>query len=369
MSEREELDALRRMAELEAKAGGSAPKPSLTGRKPMNAQQQAAWDDAMKRPFGSGFGPAMYELGGKITDLTGSPAAGAVANFIGNAIPAALTSGRVEGAQIGSLVDNPVTGWIPRKLMQSAVKPSTAKYSAEEIKQGMNTLLREQVVPTPGSVDDGAALVNKLHQGVEKAIDGSKANVGVSAVTSRLDDPMKKFGMQVNPQSDVAAVEDVWNKFLVNPHIQGKTEIPVQLAHKMKQGTYQALGGKAYGEVGSAATEAQKALARGLREEVGAAVPSVLEPLKREASLLNALEMASARAAQQGNFNPFGLGALRMDHLPSAALTMADRIAALKAYAGLIPYQMGRIENIAPLGVSGGLLQPQDIRGILYQQQ
>jgi hypothetical protein len=338
-----------------AKSQFSAPEaPKQKGR--LNPQQQAAFDDVMKgRPWGSGFGPAVHELGGKVTDVTGSPAAGAVTNFVANAIPAAL-SGRVEGAQVGSLVDNPVTGWIPRKLMQSAVKPSTAKYSPKEIKQGMDTMLREQIVPTPSGVDEGAALVNKIHQGVEKSIEGSQANVGVSAVTSRLDDPMKRFGMQVNPQQDVAAVEDVWTKFLTNQHIQGKKEIPVQLAHKMKQGTYQALGGKSYGEVGSASTEAQKALARGLREEVGTAVPSVLAPLKREAEILNALEMASARAAQQGNLNPFGLGALRLDHLPSAALTMADRIAAIKAYAGLIPYQMGRPEMLYPAGITGGML-------------
>jgi hypothetical protein len=358
---REELAELRRLEELEAKAG-STPKPADAR---MSPKERMEW--LSKNGWGTGFGPAVHELGGKVTDLTGSPAAGAATNFVANAIPAALTSGRVEGGAINSLVDNPVTGWIPRKLMQAATKPSTTKYSPAEIKQGMNTMLREQIVPTPGGVDRGGALVNELHQGVEKSIGASNANVGVSAVTSRLDEPMKKFGMQVNPQADLAAVEDVWTKFLTNQHIQGKTEIPVQLAHQMKKGTYQALGGKSYGEVGSAATEAQKALARGLREEVGAAVPSVLEPLKREASILNALEMASARASQQGNLNPFGLGALRLDHLPSAALTMADRIAAIKAYAGLIPYQMGRVENLAPLGVAGGLLQP-NIRGALYQQ-
>jgi hypothetical protein len=357
MSERDELEALRRLAELEAKAGGPKEETRLERRSRLAKE-------AMDKGWGSGVPGFIHELGGKVTDLTGSPLAGAATNFIANAIPAAMTSGRVESAPVGSLVDNKLTGWIPRKLMQSAVKPSTAKNTPAEIKKGMDTLLREQILPTPGGVDRGAALVNKLHQGVEKSIDASNAKVGVSSVTSRLDDPMKRFGMQVNPQSDVSAVEDVWTKFLTNPHIQGKTEIPVQLAHQMKKGTYQALGGKSYGEVGSAATEAQKALARGLREEVASAVPSVVEPLKREADILNALEMASARAAQQGNLNPFGLGALRLDHMPSAALTMADRIAAIKALAGMIPYQMGRVENLAPLGVSAGALL--EDRGILY---
>ena len=42
-------------------------------------------------------------------------------------------------------------------------------------------------------------------------------------------------------------------------------------AQAMKQGTYRALGDKAYGELKGASIEAQKAQARGLKEEL--AVP------------------------------------------------------------------------------------------------
>jgi hypothetical protein len=179
---------------------------------------------------------------------------------------------------------------------------------------------------------------------------------------------MHKFGMQMNPQADVAAVEDVWTKFLTNPHIAGKTEIPVKLAHDLKKGTYQTIGGKAYGEMGSASTEAQKALARGSREEVAAAVPSIVETLKREASLMNVRDVAMQRAMLQGNNNPFGLAALRADHLPSAALTMADRISAIKAFLAMQLYGGTKPHVLGPAAVTGGVLSPQDPRGILYQQ-
>jgi hypothetical protein len=41
--------------------------------------------------WGTGVGPAIEELGGKVTDLTGSPAAGYATNVALNAIPSFLT--------------------------------------------------------------------------------------------------------------------------------------------------------------------------------------------------------------------------------------------------------------------------------------
>lgn len=354
MDAREELEALRRLAELEAKAGG---KPET---------QREIYERTVKKGgWGSGLPAAIHELGGKVTDVTGSPVAGGVANFLLNAIPAAITSGRVEGATAGPLLETPA-----KKLMQSSVKPSQADRVSGAADKAMSTMLKENIYPTPGGMDKAGAMASKLDKQVEAAISGSQAKVPVSAVTSRLEDPMRKFGMQVNPQADVAAVEDVWSKFLVNPHVAGQTEIPVQLAHALKKGTYQSLGGKAYGEVGSAATEAQKAIARGLREETAAAVPSIVEPLKREAALMNVMDVAKARALGQGNNNPLGLAALRMDHPLSAGMTMADRVAAIKAFLAMQMYGGSQAHMLAPLGVTGGLYPAQvESAGALYPRQ
>lgn len=353
MSEREELEALRRLAELEARAEGGKPAPS----------RREIYEKTVKQGgWGTGFGPAMYELGGKVTDLTGSPVAGAVTNFLGNAIPAFATSGRIEGAQAGPLLEAPA-----KKLMQSSVKPSQADRLSGAADKAMTTMLKENIYPTPGGMEKAGALATKLDKQVEAAIAASPAKVPVSAVTSRLDEPMRKFGMQVNPQADVAAVEDVWSKFLSSPHVSGKAEIPVQLAHELKRGTYQTLGGKAYGEVGSAATEAQKALARGLREETAVAVPSIVEPLKREAALMNAIDVARARSLGQSNNNPLGLAALRMDHPGSAVMTMADRVAAIKAFLAMQMYGGSQAHLLAPAGVTGGLYQNPESQGALYR--
>ena len=324
-------------------------KAALPAGKPTT---QELYEDSKKKGWGTGFGPAVHELGGIVTDKTGSPLAGAATNFALNAIPAFLMSASVQGAPANTLVE-----WPWRRLMQGSVKPSVATFSAKEIKDGMQTMLRENVYGTTGGMDKAANLVKKLNTQVADDIAASPAKVNVSNVASRLAGPMKQAEMQVNPKADVAAVEDVWNQFLVNPLVQGKQEIPVKLAHEMKQGTYRALGGKSYGELGSSSTEAQKALARGLREDVATAVPSVVDPLKREAGLMNMMEMVAPKVAQPGNLNPWGLASLRMDHLPSAAMTLLDRAKLLQQFIAMQGYHGMRPEVLFPALTTGGLNQ------------
>jgi hypothetical protein len=320
-------------------------------------------DMVKKRGWGSGADEAIYELGGKVTDLTGSPVAGGITNFLANAIPAALTSGRLADAPAKPLLELPA-----RKLMQNSVKPSQADRVSGAADKALSTMLKENIYPTPGGMDKAASIAGKLDDQVEQAIAKSPAMVNVSDVTSRLQDPMKKFGNQVNPQSDTAALEDVWTKFLTNPQIAGRPEIPVQVAHALKKGTYASLGSKAYGEVGGAAQEGQKALARGLREETANAVPDIVELLKRESSLMNVMDVARARSLGQGNNNLLGLASLRMDHLPSAAMTMADRVAAIKAFIAMQMYGASKPNVAGPLGMAAGLYQNQDDPGILYRK-
>lgn len=107
--------------------------------------------------------------------------------------------------------------------------------------------------------------------------------------------------------------------------------IPVELAQKMKQGTYKSLKGK-YGEVGSASTEAQKALARGLKDQIADVVPGIGPLNAEEARLLKTLDVAERRALMELNKNPMGLSILAGNKAAFAGF-MADRSAAFKALA------------------------------------
>ncbi len=76
--------------------------------------------------------------------------------------------------------------------------------------------------------------------------------------------------------------------------------------------------------------EGQKALARGLKEEIVKEEPSIGPLNARESDLINALKLVEQRAAVDMNKNPVGLGAVTPS--PSKmALFMADRSALVKS--------------------------------------
>lgn len=108
-------------------------------------------------------------------------------------------------------------------------------------------------------------------------------------------------------------------------------EMSVQQAQNLKQGTYRVLQGK-YGEAGSAETEAQKGLARGLKEEIATAVPGIQGLNEAESSLIKTLDVAERRALLEMNKNPVGLTALAHNPIAAAGF-LADRSAAFKAIA------------------------------------
>jgi hypothetical protein len=130
----------------------------------------------------------------------------------------------------------------------------------------------------------------------------------------------------------------------VNAWEQSRGQLPVQQAQAMKQGTYKVLHGK-YGEQGSAATETQKALARGLKDEVAAAVPEIAPLNAREGGLLDVIAVAERRAMTEGNKNPAGLSLLTPTPAGFAAF-MADRSGALKSVGARGLHQVGKIPQM-----------------------
>jgi hypothetical protein len=136
----------------------------------------------------------------------------------------------------------------------------------------------------------------------------------------------------------------------------------------LKRGTYRALGEKTYGEMGSAATEAQKALARGLREEVAAKVPETVAPLAREADLMNVMGVAERRALMEANKNPMGLALLAKNPYAWAGF-MADKSALFKSTVARLLNTLG-----TPEGARGAMTSSsvgQELHGLpedQYQQ-
>lgn len=348
MSDRAELEELRRLAELEAKAGDSK-----------KAETERLVKEMKEKGWGSGFPALAHELGGKVTDLTGSPAAGVAANFLTNAIPEMVTSGSVGAAS--SLAEKPAK-W----LMQKAVRPNMAARASGDADKAIKTMLEEGIYPTVSGMEKAGKIAGEMESLVNKAVNKSTGMVKVDDIHAGLKEVYAKFRKQMTPQSDLDAIRKVSEEFFSSPHVAGKTEIPVQLAHELKKGTYAALGGKAYGEVGSASTEAQKALARKARQEVGNVVPEISDPLQREANVMNVMDVAGDRALLEGNKNLLSLAPLT-SHPLAAMGFLADRWAALKAFLALQAYHGAKPGVMAPAGVAAGLYQQNESPGVLYQ--
>lgn len=347
-----------------------APKErrGMFGLPPASPQAEAAIEHMRANGFGSGIPKAAYGFGGNVTDMAAnaglSPevaaAIGFGTNVLTQAIPSFLTSARPAMPSMPGWATFPA-----RKLMQSAVKPSAQ--AGKDGQKALVTMLDEGIYPTVSGMEKAARISGELDDLVNKAVSGSNAQVSVASIGSRLRDPYNKAMNQVNPKQDLAAIRAAWDEFKTAPQIAGKTEIPVQLAHELKKGTYRALGAKSYGEVGSAATEAQKALARGAREEVAKSVPQVSPLLARQADLMNVREVAGTRALIESNKNPFGLAALRLDDPKSAATFLADRWAALKAFLAMQMYAGVKPEVMVPLGMAATTAQNQPTPALLEQ--
>lgn len=237
-----------------------------------------------------GSGPVREAVGRGVTEAVEQ-----APGFLGAKAPAAATAakGAIEG--------------LAANLMQSALKPDLASRRTGKATSAVKTLLDEGINVSKGGAEKMTEQVSALNDRIAQVIDASPAVIDKDLVATRLLTPYNKFLKQVNATDDLAAIQRSWNQFLDHPLLQGK-DIPVKTAQEMKQGTYKALGDKSYGELKGADIEAQKALARGLKEEIAKAVPEVRQLNAQESQLLNALSLVERRVLQSANKNPIGLG-------------------------------------------------------------
>lgn len=312
--------------------------------------------------FGGGAANAAYDAGAKITDITGSPAAGYATNVAMQAVPA-LFGGNIMGSAAIPAMQNTA-----RSLMQSAVKPTWETLRTGEAQRGVETMLKEGISPTQAGANKLQSMIDELNNQVQTAIAGSGAKISKDQIASYLTSIADRFGYRANPQAALDAVDAAKEAFLNHPLLRGAQDLPVQLAQKMKQATYSGLR-DSYGELKGAEIESQKALARGMKEEISKAVPEVGPLNAREGELINALDIAERRALMEGNKNPGGLSLIAPSKEAIAGF-LADRSAAAKALLARMLYsQPAALPMTAgTLGILGASHMPQPQLGILNQQ-
>lgn len=332
-------------------------------------------------PEATGYGRTMADVGagfvvnpalGKVAQLAGASKIAPVISSAGTNLGELATksklanalmrgvAGATSGAGVSALV-NPEDWWkgaiaggalsnvpavlessknLAPGLMQSALKPILSQLQPGDAQKAIKTLLEEDVSPNFAGLNKLGGKVDELNSEISSLVHTSPTTISKQKVMDIANQIRPQLNLPVNSQEDIKTLNDVINKFASHPLLQSSEEISVPLAQEMKQATYRSLGDKAYGELGSASRESQKALARGLKEQIAEKVPAVQELNKRESDLLNAMNIIERRALLEGNKNPLGLGTLT----PSKemfGLHMMDKSGSIKAKLARELYKMG----------------------------
>jgi len=201
-----------------------------------------------------------------------------------------------------------ITDAVAEKMYQSTLKPGPRSFTPEEVESMVQTGLENKIPVSKAGIKKLDSLVSDLNSKIAaeiKAGSDAGATVNKYKVASRLGDTADKFKTQVNPDADLAAVGKSGNEFLESQ----PNEISASDAQALKQGTYRQIGSKAYGELSSATKESQKALARGIKEELADQFPEIVPKNAQEAKLLGLDDALETAVNRTRNHNLVSLGA------------------------------------------------------------
>jgi len=336
MSDRQELEELRRLEALESRSSVTPPpsKPTI---------QQLYEQQVKQNGWGTGIPKAANQFGGAVTDLAAKvlpPEIAAGAGYAANVaaqLPTTLFGFR--GTPVESSATAPMAKW----LMNKAVKPATEDVVNKSADAAFGTMLRERQLPTQGGMVKAQQIVSDLHPQVKAGIAQSASPVAVAPVEEKFLEQYNKALPQ--GESAVKEVSDVWKNFSQNHLVAGSDSMTAQMADVMKRG----LQKNARANYGKPTGDAAKALAAYLREGmVDSVSPRTQALLAREAANMNVLDVARNSIAQGTKANPAGLAALRADDAIPMLGFLADRSPLIKGLLAHMIYQGGRPEVALP---------------------
>lgn len=263
----------------------------------LNPPQQQSWSDAGKQlPYVAG-----QAVGGIAAGEVGSAAAAPVIRAVGPAVGRAALLGKT-----------------PEGAYESALKPSPS-VDAGTRAQVVDTALKNSIPVSKGGLAKLQDQIETLNQAIKQEIDNDPTRpIDPNKVATRADDARTKFSQQVNKGKDLKAIEESRQQFLeeqgqpqLAPGVAGPASPAPPMnaadAQAMKQGTYRVLKGK-FGEQGSASVEAQKALARGLKEEIATAFPEIAKMNASESRLLELQPLLERAVNRISNHQAVGIG-------------------------------------------------------------
>ena len=293
-----------------------------------------------------------YDIGGRVTDVaTGiglSPETSAKLGFGANvgiqAIPAMVATPAAKAA-------SPVMESGARWLMQSAVKPNLSARTSGAAPRAIDTMLDRGIAATGGGLEATQAKVTSLEKTINTILEQSPATVNKFEVAKNLKKAVEDTKLSLSRASNLDEIRKAHSDFWNHDAIKNMSDIPVALANKMKQAFYKELSDKAYvpGAQVTAYDKAEKALAGGIRKEIGAAEPAVVPSLAEQSELINVIKVLGPRVAVEGNKNIIGLGILSPTS-EKMLVWMLDRYPWFKSW---MAYTMHKGAERIPQAVAG----------------
>ncbi len=269
---------------------------------------EQSWEKAFNAPslsekIGHGLAAISGPIGGIAEGIGEQAGRGDIAGAAGTATAAFGLPELMKGApRAGRLVNDMARGTAER-LYESALKPGPRSNPLDKVRRMVGTGLDEGIRVSEGGVKKLHSLQDEINAKVGSTITNNAAPINKFAVTRRLNEPARQFSQQVNPEADLAALSDTGNEFLRNQ----PTDISPVDAQALKQGTYKQLKNRSYGELKNASVEGQKALARGLKEEIEARFPNVKGLNARNSNLFNLQKELETAVNRSANHNIMGL--------------------------------------------------------------
>jgi hypothetical protein len=252
--------------------------------------------------------------------------------------------GGIAGGIVGGGLPNTagkaaLLGKSPEEAYQSALKPSTT-IPPGKVASMVQTGLEQGIPVSKSGTEKLSSLLEDLQDKVTAEIQARPNRpIDPNAVAMRADQIKPGAANQVNASQDLNAIEaskqqflaeqgakpatagtppqptglvDAQGKPIMSAGTPGKPAIPAPpmnavQAQAMKVGTYRNLSDKAYGELQSASIEAQKALARGLKEELENAFPELHDLNAAESKLYDLQPVLNKAVQRQANHQVMGI--------------------------------------------------------------
>lgn len=278
------------------------------GKQPSEKElQRAAAEDAMSRGWGTGAGAFIHELGGKVTDLTGSPLAGAATNFLANAVPSFFMA----------------TKGMPTHSPEQASATALATQRQAVLGKGRELGLR--VPPSQANPSATNRILESIAGKHATAQQASAANQNVAYRVAQQEaglapnEPIARETLKAARTRMVGPYEEIANLKTTGPLSNPPFKSPAETLNELKDARYQAKNlWKFYNRQGNPQTlkEAQaassrvEALEKTLEAQAAdAGRPDLVKKL-REARMAIAKNFTVKRALRGSSFDPAELSKL-----------------------------------------------------------